>query len=329
MAGHGGGAGETETVVPCTGHCHCTTPPVPGHPDPALEEVDSAIWTHVCGFYPDGFIDLISPQIATIPAWASKLYGEARKIWDGHGDRPGNPCFPMKQTDISYSINLADMQRLYMRYLQAKLIDCAVANRFDDDKGFAVLGEFTTTMKDYVQAVRDHEYMKAFSQQPSDPFLVSGRHLHDRDLLDNAITPELVNGMAAAFLPKKKENDTRSDLERLIAASLPTGPWEGTPKKGKGAQAIGSTRGDSMKRAFWSRFAGAIIGGAFLVGPMWLLVLVRDRWVHLGVTTACVFAFGILASWFLSTLEGVFAATFAYAAVLMVFVGVIMQEQNA
>ena len=63
-----------------------------------------------------------------------------------------------------------------------------------------------------------------------------------------------------------------------------------------------------------------------MVAPMWVLVLKRDMWVHLGVTTGCVFAFGFLASWSLGTLEGVFAATLAYAAVLMVFVGVMMQE---
>lgn len=89
--------------------------------------------------------------------------------------------------------------------------------------------------------------------------------------------------------------------------------------------AIANTRGQTLKKALWSRLVGALLGGVFLIGPMWLLVLVREIWVHLGVTTGCVFAFGLLASWSLSTLGEVFAATLAYAAVLMVFVGVMLQ----
>lgn len=181
--------------------------------------------------------------------------------------------------------------------------------------------------------------MKEFLNQPSDPFVVSGARLHDRILLENSILPELRDGAAAAFVPgfrdptgatQKDGNSTptptSSQLEALIAAAVPTGPWERLSLKGKRVKAVGDTRVNSMRRAFSSRLVGSIIGGAFLVAPMWLLVLERDRWVHLGVTTGCVFTFGLLAAWFLKTLEAVFAATFAYAAVLMVFVGVMMQE---
>ena len=55
---------------------------------------------------------------------------------------------------------------------------------------------------------------------------------------------------------------------------------------------------------------------------MWGLVLNREVYFHLGLTTGCVLAFGFLMAWYLNTLEAVFAATLAYAAVLIVVVGV-------
>lgn len=92
------------------------------------------------------------------------------------------------------------------------------------------------------------------------------------------------------------------------------------------SNSIASPRPQTMKRAFWSRLLGAGIGGAFLIAPMWLLALRRELDLHLGVTTVCVSGFGFLMAWVLDRLEAVFAATLAYAAVLMVCVGVMIQE---
>lgn len=68
-----------------------------------------------------------------------------------------------------------------------------------------------------------------------------------------------------------------------------------------------------------------MIGGAFLIGPMWGLVLKREVYFYLGLTTGCVSAFGFLMAWYLDTVEAVFTVTLAYSAVLMVFVGVSTQ----
>lgn len=161
-----------------------------------------------------------------------------------------------------------------------------------------------------VQAVRDHEYMGKFSGQRHDPFRVSGERFQEKWLLRRLMRHK----------KSMRHFNWRKD------AAVPTGPWE----DGEGfLRPIGGTRGEAFRHAFWSRAAGALVGAAFLVGPMWALALEQNIYLQLGVTTGCIFAFGLVMVVAVGTLEAVFAATLAYAAVLMVFVGVVMQSLNA
>lgn len=73
--------------------------------------------------------------------------------------------------------------------------------------------------------------------------------------------------------------------------------------------------------------SSALAAGAFLVGPMWLLVLQRGLYVNLGAATGFVVTFGLLMVGYVDKPEQVFASTLAYAAVLMVFVGVMFDKQ--
>jgi len=130
-----------------TGHCHCNSPPPGNNPpspstddDSTLSTDDDGTWGDACKFYKNGFIDVISPQLPHIPAWASKLYGQATN----------NPqCLPASEDDFSCTINFADMQRFNMRRLQARLIDFAFSQRFDDDKGLSKANVFESTLKEY------------------------------------------------------------------------------------------------------------------------------------------------------------------------------------
>lgn len=61
---------------------------------------------------------------------------------------------------------------------------------------------------------------------------------------------------------------------------------------------------------------------------MWLLVLKRGVYFQLGFTTGCVSVFALMVAWIATTADVVFSASLAYAAVLMVFIGVMMQEQG-
>jgi hypothetical protein len=65
----------------------------------------------------------------------------------------------------------------------------------------------------------------------------------------------------------------------------------------------------------------AIVGGIFLIGPMWLMVLHKTRTTALVSTTVFVVVFGLIMALFLDKMMDVLSRTAAYAAVLIVFVG--------
>lgn len=150
--------------------------------------------------------------------------------------------------------------------------------------------------------------MGRFSTQPSDPFRISSERAQERWVLDEMMKLKL-----------KRVRHFRW----CKPMAKPTGPWE----DGRGAmQPVGGTRGEAFRRAVWSRAVSALVGAAFLIGPMWILVLKQDIYLQLGLTTGCIAIFGLVMVVALSTIEAVFTATLAYAAVLMVFVGVVMQS---
>lgn len=153
--------------------------------------------------------------------------------------------------------------------------------------------------------------MGKFSGQRHDPFRVSGERFQEKWLLRKLMHEKL---------------KPMSSFNWRKQAAKPTGPWE----DGEGLmRPIGGTRGEAFRHALWSRAFGALAAAAFLVGPMWALALKQNIYLQLGVTTGCIFAFGLVMVVAVSTLEAVFAATLAYAAVLMVFVGVVMQSLSA
>ncbi|KAE8381188.1 hypothetical protein BDV26DRAFT_289679 [Aspergillus bertholletiae] len=249
----------------------------------------------------NGFITLVTKRPPYVPQWAYKL------LRAGRGQRT-----TLSDGEYGYRINVADMHRMYMRQLQARLITTGIRLHFDPGKGTAREDTETLecTLRKYVQAVQDHEFMARYSGQRNDPFVASSERLHDNYLLMREMT---------------WYGKTASDMEAFKARAIPTGPWE----TGEGgAQPIGATRTETLKRGLWSRIAGALVGGAFLVGPMWLLALKQELYLQLNVTTGCVSVFGILMAWYLSSLEAVFATSVVYAAVVMVFIGVMIQEKG-
>lgn len=72
---------------------------------------------------------------------------------------------------------------------------------------------------------------------------------------------------------------------------------------------------------FRDRFSLAIVGAALLLGPMWLMVLHNTLYTGLITTTVCVAVFGLLVVFQLDMPMDVLSGTAAYAAVLVVFVG--------
>ena len=141
--------------------------------------------------------------------------------------------------------------------------------------------------------------MKQSSRQSRDPFLITAERS-----VDNFILSSLVQRPHVA-------------AQDVISSE----PWE--PEKA--STPISGTRHETNKgtarMAFVERLAIAVVAGLFLVGPMWLMVLHNTMWTSLVTTSLLVFVFGFMAAYYVEDKEKVLASTAAYAAVLVVFVG--------
>lgn len=142
--------------------------------------------------------------------------------------------------------------------------------------------------------------MELCSQKSRDPFLATAERWVDDEILRQA---------------SENVNINNEGLDSQAA----TEPWE------KERTAIGGTRGVTFRKAWIHKFIEKliipVIGGAFLIGPMWLMVLHNTQDVCLVSTTIFVAVFGLIMAGSLEKGVDVMAATLAYAAVLVVFVG--------
>lgn len=153
--------------------------------------------------------------------------------------------------------------------------------------------------------MKDYDYMVECSKRPRDHFLITG----ERDI-DHYVTKMAIRGV----LRKHNERELNKPDEEY-----PLGPWEydGEP--------IGGTRNRTLKatslKDFRDRLFLATVGAALLLGPMWLIVLHNTLYTGLVTTTVCVAVFGLVVVFRLDKPMDVLSATAAYAAVLVVFVG--------
>lgn len=152
------------------------------------------------------------------------------------------------------------------------------------------------------------------SSRAYDYFIASSERHHDKSVIQNAMVDYYFD--KKTFYEGEKEN------------ALPTGPWEESENEDI-ANPIGGTRNEIVKshirQNFCWKLGAAIVGAGFLVGPMWLLALKQRLYLQLEVTTGFVFGFGLVLAYFVDKTDQVFAGTLAYAAVLMVFVGLSIQ----
>jgi len=118
----GNGAALPSGKCCCRRHDHCD----PSTPAQAVAQnaEDVQIWKTVLRFYQTGFVELVTRRRPCLAEWAARL-----RRWTKQPKR--RPV----DGDFGYRINFADMQRMHMRRLQAKLINVAMAIQFDNDKG--------------------------------------------------------------------------------------------------------------------------------------------------------------------------------------------------
>ncbi|KAH7179329.1 uncharacterized protein B0J16DRAFT_169000 [Fusarium flagelliforme] len=164
-----------------------------------------------------------------------------------------------------------------------------------------------------IQALKDYEYMEKRSLAEDDPFYLSGEKWLDRNLLRQII------GNKAGRL---EQGDESNEFDAI-------GYWQNDEKD---AELISDTRRDNYRRnwftEFYQRLGMAAVAGIFLIVPMWLMVLHNNLWTALISTTVFVVVFGVLAAWFLKSSMEVMSSIAAYAAVLVVFVGLITEMNN-
>ncbi|CAJ2500530.1 Uu.00g033830.m01.CDS01 [Anthostomella pinea] len=217
-------------------------------------------------------------------------------------------------------MNFAELQRMYLRALQIDLVNIVTDLQFKNAielETLGVMSKMDSTLRTYIQAVRDHKYMTDAAQTAEDPFIVSSERGADCSVLEHAMTRA-----------RKGLQELDPEFKKEI---IPTGPWSRVAD-GEDALPIGGTRHESLARLrhhdFSLRALAGALGAAFLIGPMWLLALKPDLVFDLAATTVCVTLFGLLLAVIVEKPDQVFAGTLAYAAVLMVFVGVIIQETS-
>ncbi|KAI1439766.1 hypothetical protein F5Y02DRAFT_423658 [Annulohypoxylon stygium] len=146
------------------------------------------------------------------------------------------------------------------------------------------------------RGIQDHDYMTQCRNLPIDPFLISGIRYIDRHVLNSAF-----KDMDQAEKGHMKKN---AELR-----------WDN-----HAASIVGSHTRTSSTRLF-KHLAVAVVGAGFLIGPMWLMMLNDGLYTALISTTVFIGAFGAMNAVVLDKHMDILSSTAAYAAVLMVFVG--------
>jgi hypothetical protein len=275
-------------------------------------------------------VRLIEPKEGLVKSGLTTLKTKIQEIRDGkiHSTSPplgdGESQVTSPHADNRrFRINFAEVQRMYVRKLQCQLVRHVAKMRATDQESSGweeTLAKYSTlesycpltvtsatrgnTTMNTVKALQDHDYMEKRSLSSRDPFLATGEYFLDNCVLNTNIDEPLAGDIAYGVSSR--------------------GHWEGNDP-GQVYTSICGDRGTNIltlrRRGLRDRVLLAVIGGAFLIGPMWLTVLQGGRYTSLISTTSFVTGFGIFMVWLLSEAKDVLASTAAYAAVLVVFVG--------
>ncbi|KAH6842390.1 hypothetical protein B0I37DRAFT_381811 [Chaetomium sp. MPI-CAGE-AT-0009] len=233
-----------------------------------------------------------------------------------------------------FQIDLSALQLLTIRRLQSKLVREALEHRYlpEGDEDPAWLGAEadyrSSTMRQYVAALQDHDYMvqKATERNGGDPFRVSSGSTLGFALLKEQLESIMKSEPTShTNTPSAQSNgqdhplfSARSDLEYLL--------WIGEPKKDVGREVAAFRRFifafESTILGYFHRFGAGLAVSMFLVAPMVIIIFVPhlDRGRASGIAAGFTFVFAMAAAFVLREILGVVSATAAYAAVLVVFV---------
>ncbi|RFU26013.1 hypothetical protein B7463_g10322, partial [Scytalidium lignicola] len=191
-------------------------------------------------------------------------------------------------------LSFAELHRMRMRKLQFKLAHQVAQMHYSGEEPEG----WEETLKNYIEAIKDYDYMNLCVERRKDPFLVHSTRLHDKDVLQLA-------------------------LREYGGEDFDNFPFEKCSEQVP--ESIGGTRKKISEKEHFTKFVKrlgmAAVGGSFLVAPMWLMVIHNTRYTALISTTIFVFVFGVVMASVLESYMDVLSVTAAYAAVLVVFVG--------
>lgn len=236
----------------------------------------------------------------------------------------------MKEIEPKFTmrLSLAALNRMRMRRLQVKLANRIMRMHYLDE----VPGDWQILLEKYIAATRDNDYIRTCVDRGlHDPFLIRSERVVDASILKEELRRipagrlenellKIPSGKLEEELPSGKlEEELCSQSENLLNDFNFVPPLEQEPT------AIGGTRTE-MTRKQWTedflrRIVLSVVGGAFLVVPMWLMIKLNSQSASLITTTVFVFVSGIAAAYALDNAIAVISTTAAYAAVLVVFVG--------
>ncbi|KAF9876553.1 putative SAM dependent methyltransferase [Colletotrichum karsti] len=226
-------------------------------------------------------IELDEPQVGVFSSAFQAFWG---RVWGMRGGRketllPSSSVSSTSTDKKRFQINFAEVQRMRIRKLQCELVRHVVEMRTDGSESSG----WEETLEKYIKALQDHDFMENRSNSIRDPFLATGEYAIDNYVLNRNIDRDLAEA---------------KDMRKIKSPR----PWESLDS-GRDHEPICGTRTGNVARTwlrgFKERVVLAAAGGAFLIGPMWLMVLNRGLYTSLISTTAFVAAFGLLMAYFL------------------------------
>ncbi|KAL1846574.1 hypothetical protein Daus18300_014218 [Diaporthe australafricana] len=190
-----------------------------------------------------------------------------------------------------YRMFFSELQRMHVRKLQCKLAKHVVQMVLEEEDGEPP--EWENDLQAFIQAVKDFKYMSATSQEQWDAFSLTSERPFENEIIQSALAKVQLLPNQFTEAPHRKSNEDTLDADR----------------------------GLSLNKAYGRRLVIVLFASLFLLGPVWLMVLHNTLYTGLVSTTVFVIVFGLIMVESLDHERDVLSLTAAYAAVLVVFVG--------
>ncbi|KAI0849484.1 hypothetical protein F5Y00DRAFT_269487 [Daldinia vernicosa] len=194
--------------------------------------------------------------------------------------------------EVTMKLSIAALSRMRMRKLQMELINRIMKMHYLKE----LPSDWESLLEKYITATRDNDYVHTWVDGGlQDPFLITSERKVDAAILQSTLLE--IGGPTFNFVPPLEQKPT----------------------------AIGDTRTEMTQKlrrgAYFVRAVVSVIGGIYLIMPVWLMIEMGSPKASLIITALFVLIVGLAAAWVFNDIIHVFSITVAYAAVLVVFVG--------